>query len=209
VALSLAGEDLPSTVAEVKYARSVGSEDNSQDQVVQPYCYFLYDVIFSGLSHARRAAANPVVAAVAFIEDAIYARLRPDSPNPWAALADGSTPAIGSPAGTDCIDIVPWEAGPNAGRGVNKRWPDFRDPKTIERRHISLALTGGTSAKLLGIFLRDRYRLRVVFHKKYRRLDLPGQQPLHLLVTEAVSVGLVGADGSTVADVNQILKWLP
>lgn len=209
VALSLAGEEIPSTVVEVKYARSVGNDVASQDQVVQPYCYFLYDVVFSGLSHARRGPSNPVIASVAFIEDAIYSRSRTDSPNPWRALVDTTTTADGSPVGSDSIDIVPSSAGTNAGRGANKRWPDFRASTTIERRHISLVLTGGTSTKLHGIFLRDRFRLRVVFHKRYRLLELPDQSPLHLLAIEAVDIRLVAADGTMVTDQEQLLKWLP
>ena len=119
VSLSCEGHERPVTVAEVKYARTVGGESGEQDQVVQPYCYLINDLLFAALGYCARRADDATYVSLVLVEDAIFSATKDGSVNPWQTLV-GSDPYPAS----DQIAFVPRSAQPNSGRGSRKPWPE-------------------------------------------------------------------------------------
>lgn len=192
----------PKYVTEVKYARIAGADSGEQNQVVQTYCYFIYDLLFSAISGLHSKPQGTSTGALAFVEDAVISKSRPDMSNPWKSLAGNVCRDA-----KDSLHISPSTAKINSGRGNNKTWPDFRAPTTIEQRHISLSMTGGTSTKLLGLFTRDPYSLHIDFSKSYECLTL-NEEKLHVLFLQPTNLELRGV-GTPVTDKEAILRWLP
>jgi hypothetical protein len=191
---------------EVKYARTAGKGDGAgeQNQVVQTYCYFIHDLLFSALSAIDARKNGRTTGALAFVEDKVMSKTREGSSNPWKSLADcGSCPGL-----DDHLEINPSKAKENSGRG-NKEWPDFRDARTIKQRHVSLSMTGGTSAKLLGIFRRQELVLRIDFENWYKCIELNRRRrKLHILFLQPTKVELRSSEGA-ITEMDAILKWLP
>ena len=191
-------------VIEVKYARSAGKDSGSQDQIVQPYCYFINDLIYSSLGHLARKSMNPVYVSIAFIEQNIFEKEREKSNNPFRTLSEQKEGG----EGTCKLLINPSVAQENLGRGKTKTWPDFLEPTSLERRHLSLALTGGTSAKLLGVFERGNKQIEIEYFKETRVLENPDNPDLYCLFIQPVNMKLLSGDYET-EELEKIIKFLP
>ena len=202
LSLSLQADNRPSTIIEIKFARTAGKDSGEQDQVIQPYFSFLNNLLYSALGQSARNITVPSHVAIAFIGDSIFSASRPDSKNPWQTLVSKAPED-----GIDSILFAPSAARLNSGRGSGKSWPDVRDPTSLEQRHLGMVFTGGTGAKLMGIYRRSKSSLRVRFEVQHAKIPANSSY-FHIIALEPTSIELEDGE-KRIGDLGTILNWLP
>lgn len=191
----------PSTILEVKRAKQAGNSAK-QNQVIQPFCLFINDIFFSCLNkRLNDKENNHEYGAILYIEKKLYSP-KEDSDSPWKQLFK-EIPS--KPKENSIIyEIAPHLAKDNSGRGSKTR-PDFTDPNQLQKRHISLMLTCGTNGKLLGIFKREKYTLRLKFSAALFEV-----QDLVACVCIAEGLELFDSENNKIVEEDEtLLRWLP
>ena len=103
------------------------------------------------------------------------------------------------------ITICPDAAQRGNGRvGRHEPWPDFRNPRTLERQHVGKVLTGGTRP-IYGIFHREPHELVLRFLKHHKPLR---SGLLHAILLQPTSLVLRSQKGEEL-DWDTIRAWLP
>lgn len=193
-------DDVLRLLLEVKRVKPTGNPP--QVQVIQTFFTFVHDLLIAAIGRRRYDATQqqPVSGAFALVHPEVWTRLRNGSANPWNQLIQGASGWT-----QRVISIQPHLAVPDNGRSSGGSWPDLNQPSSLQHRHISMILTGSTSAGLRGVFRRAEAQLEIPFRV---RCVMVGPSPHWVaVVCQVESVRARSSVGDWSWD--QIEAWLP